>query len=187
MARSRAAVADDPRAEQRRGFLVAEHLGHGVGVRLVDDGVLGVAAVEVPTGEARRETEVLAPGGAEAARAARVREPGHADAVAHSPPLRARSEPVDDADDLVAGRDAGTVRRQITLGHVEVGAADAADAHAHPDLARRRLGDILVHPYQRPVVDGAGSFDLPRQHGGGGAHCVQRRCDGTVGRQGGCP
>ena len=170
---SQRAVADDPRAEKGRRFPVRERVGQRVGVRLVDDRVLGVAAVDVPAGEARREAEVLASGGAEATRAARVRKPWHADAVTQSPPQRARSELVDDADDLVARRDAGAVHRQVTLGHVEVGAADAADTHAQPDLARRRFGDFLVDPHQRAAVDRAGSFDLPRQHRGG-AHVVQR-------------
>ena len=45
---------------------------------------------------------------------------------------------VDDADDLVARDDAGVLRRQITLGEVQIGAAHTARVHADPNLARGR-------------------------------------------------
>ncbi len=145
-------VADDPGAQQRCDLLVAEPLGQGVGVRLLDDRVLRVPAVDVPAGEARGEAQVLAAGHAEAARAAGVRQPGHPDAVALAPAGGAGPEPVDDADDLVPGRDAPVTRREVSFGQVEVRPADAAHAHAHADLSGTGLRHGLVDPQQRAAL-----------------------------------
>ena len=98
-------VADDARAQQRRGLDVVERVGQRVGVVLVDHGVLGVAAVEVPAGEARVDAEVLAPDRQKrqmpqvwASQGTPMRSPSR---------QRVRSGPslVDDAHDLVPGRD----------------------------------------------------------------------------------
>ena len=121
-------VADDPGAQQRCDLLVAEPLGQGVGVRLLDDRVLRIPAVDVPAGEARGEAQVLAAGDAEPARAAGVGQPGHPDAIALAPAGGAGPEPVDDADHLVPRRHASVTRREVPFGQVEVRPADAAHA-----------------------------------------------------------
>ncbi len=100
--------------------------GSGVGVALVDDGQLGVAAVGVPSGERRVDAEVLVAAPAEPAPAARVAQPGDADPLADVEPRRSRPASLDGADDLVAGHDPWPVRREVALGEVQVGAADAA-------------------------------------------------------------
>ncbi len=76
------AVADEPRAEQRRSLLVRIAGGNREAVALVGDGELRVAAVEVVAGEAGAVAEVLAPCEAEPALAARPPEPRDADPVA---------------------------------------------------------------------------------------------------------
>ena len=89
------AVADQPRAEQRRRLEVAEPVGDREAEALVGDDPLGVAAVDVVAGEARAVAEVLAAARAEAALAARPAEPGHAEPAAV----------LGLADDLVAGHE----------------------------------------------------------------------------------
>ncbi len=84
-------IADDARAEQRCGFDVVEGVGQRVGVGLVHQRVLGVAAVDVPPGETRVDAEVLASAHTEPAHATRVGQPGDADAVAYLPARDAAS------------------------------------------------------------------------------------------------
>ena len=160
-------VADDPGTEQRRGLQIVEFRRQRVGVGLVDDGVLRVAPVDVPAGEARVGAEVLATGHAEAADAAGVGQPGHPDPVAHPPPGAAGPQPVDHADDLVARRHPGTARCEVALGQVEVRPAHAARPDAHPDLAWAGLGDGPLDAHQRVAMDRAGPVDHPCLHHGG--------------------
>ena len=157
-------VADDPGAEQRCDLLVAETLGQGVGVRLLDDRVLRIPTVDVPAGEARREAQVLAAGQAEPARPAGMGQPRHPDAIALAPAGGAGPEPVDDTDHLVPRRHARVTRREVPFGQVEVRPADAAHAHAHADLSGPGFRNGLVDPQQRAALDGAGAIDHPRLH-----------------------
>src|SRR5262249_47538305 len=75
------AIADEAGAEKRRRLFVRVARGDGKAVALVGEGVLGVAAVDLVSREPRALAEVLAVRQAEAARAARPPEPGHADPV----------------------------------------------------------------------------------------------------------
>ena len=76
----------------------------------------------VPAGEERVGTEILASLTAVRAETAVLTKPGDADAVAERKAAAPRAKALDDADDLVAGHDKGMLRREITLGHVQVGA-----------------------------------------------------------------
>ena len=78
------AVADEPRAQQRRGLEVRVAVGDREAEALVGDRVLGEAAVEVAAGEARAVAQVLAARAAVAARAAGPAQPRHADALARA-------------------------------------------------------------------------------------------------------
>ena len=145
------AVADQPRAEQRRRLQVAEPLGDREAEALVGDDPLGVAAVEVVAREARAVAEVLAAARAEAALAARPAEPRHAE-----PPAVAGL-----ADDLVARHERQLRSRELAVDHVQVGAADAAGADAEKHLARGGLGALeLGRPQPR-----AGRLEHHRPHG----------------------
>ena len=75
-------VADQPSAEQWRGFEIAVSRGDREAETRVGDGLFRVAAVDLIPGEARPGTEVFASGKAERARSAGPAEPGHADPVA---------------------------------------------------------------------------------------------------------
>ena len=76
------AVADQAAAQQRRRLLGREVVGQRQAEALVGDGQLGVAAVDVASGEARVDAQVLAVGAAVAALAVGVAEPRNADAAA---------------------------------------------------------------------------------------------------------
>ena len=95
-------------------------------------------------------------------------QPGDADALAEREARRTGAEGVDHADDLVAGHDAAAARREVALGEVEVGATDAADGHAHADLARARFGNGSHGRDEGMAVDGTGRCHLPGVHAGQG-------------------
>ena len=133
------AVADQPRAEERGGFEVAEPVGNREAEALVGDDPLGVAAVDVVAGEAGAVAEVLPAARAEAALAARPAEPGHAEPAAV----------LGLADDLVAGHERQLRTRELAVDDVQVGAADAAGADAEQQLPRRRLGPLELRRPQR--------------------------------------
>ncbi len=156
--------ADDPRAQQGRRFDIVVHLREGVGVRLVDDEILGIAAVDVPAGEEGRDAEILAIAPAEPTHAARAREPRHADAVAERETTRAVTQLLDGPDGFVTGHDVAPLRRQVAFGEVQVGAAHAARMHAHSHLtgSGHRVGP--VDELERAVVDRPRIGHYPRAH-----------------------
>ena len=81
-------------------MLVVEHLRNGVGVALVDDGVLRVAAVVVPTREARRHAQVLVVATTEAADPAGPPKPRDPHPVAHGEAVAPLAQGIDGANDL---------------------------------------------------------------------------------------
>ena len=162
------AVPDDPGAQEGRRLLVVERIGQRVRVGLVDDRELRVAPVVVPPGEARGHAQVLVPSSAEPAGTAGVAEPRDADAIAQGETGRTDAARHHAADDLVAGHDRRPAGREVALGHVQIGAADAAHGHLHQHLGRRRFGHGALDRPQGPAIDGARLLDRPRPH----APCV---------------
>ena len=67
-------------------------------------------------------------------------QPGDADAIADGEAAAVRTEPVDDADDLMAGDDRQPRRRQLAFDDVQVGATNGADVDAHADLLGAGIG-----------------------------------------------
>ena len=104
--RTQRAVPDDPGAQQRRGLVVVVLVGERIGVALVHDRHLCVAAVGVPAGVAGSGAEVLVAPQAEPARAAGMPQPRDADPVADGEPRRAVARARRHADHLVPGHDA---------------------------------------------------------------------------------
>ena len=125
---------------------------------------LGVAAVAVIPGVDRIPAQVLAPGDAMAARAARAPQPGDADAVSRPVPAHAGSECIHYPDDLVTGDQRQVRRPQIPFDHMQIGTADAARGHADPDLAGTGLGRRDVDPAEGPGLDRRLLFDAEGQH-----------------------
>jgi len=160
-------VADDAGAQQWRGRLVVEGGGEAVGVGLVDHGVLGVAAVGVPAGEAGIGAEVLGSPAAPPAPAAGAAQPGDTGPLPEGEAAGTLPPGVDHADDLVAGNDPGPAGGQIPFGQVQVGAAHAAGHHLEADLARPRSGDGPLDGPQRPGVDRPRLDDGPGPHAAG--------------------
>jgi hypothetical protein len=69
------------------------------------------------------------------------------------------------ADHLVAGGHAGPVRRQVALGHVQVGAADTAGQDAQQQLAWSWPRDLVIGVQaQRVTADRPGLLHMPRTH-----------------------
>ena len=100
----------------------------------------GVAAVAGVAGELGMVAEILAAVVAIEAMPAGVREPGNADPLADREAFDAGAEPLDEADDLVAGNDRQPLVRQLAVDDVQIGAADAAGLDADQQLRRPRRG-----------------------------------------------
>ena len=154
--RTERAIADQSRAQQRRSLDVAERAVDGKAEPRVGDGVLGVATVDVIAGESRAVAQILAPGRAVPARAARPAEPGDADAFPDADRLHPGSGLDHLTDDLVA-RDQRQLRMgQLAVDHVQVGAAQAARADLDQHLSTRGLrrgGSALAQSATRRVED----------------------------------
>ena len=125
------AIADQAGAQEGSCLETGIALGKCQAKTFIDDGVLGIAAVQVVAGEPRVVTEVLAAGTAEPAVAVRPAEPGNPDA-----PILAD----DSSDDLVAEHERQLRVRQLAVEDVEVGPADAAGLHPDEQLPRPRRG-----------------------------------------------
>jgi len=139
------AVADQPRAEQRRGIEIRIALGQCETVARVRDGKFRVAAVDLVAREARFRAEILATASAVAAMSARAPEPWHADASADGVLGDAGAALDDCADDLVTRNYRHLRVGQLAFDEVKIGAADAAGADSDQHLpgswrrARQRL------------------------------------------------
>ena len=157
-------VADDARAQEGGRLLVGEGRRDDVGEGLVDHQVLGVPAVEVPAGEAGVEAQVLPARHTEAAHPAGVGQPRDAHPVARREAGAPVARPVDHAHHLVARDHQVAGGRQVPLGQVEVGPADAAHRDPDPDLARTRLGDRTLHPGEGSRGHRPGDVDRPCLH-----------------------
>src|SRR5262249_48925141 len=107
--------ADDPRAEQRRGLFVAEGFGNRVDEIRLRHGVLGVTAVDQPSGERRVLAEILFALAAVFAHAVSLMQPWNANAVAGLRSRHACSDLLDAPDDLMAGNDGQNLSRQFAF------------------------------------------------------------------------
>jgi len=156
------AIADQPRAEERRRLDIGKGLGDGKAeISAGDDGV-GVAPVAGPPGEGRRVAQVFGARKAIAAPAAGLAEPGDAPAVADGDALDARPHRIHTPDDLMAGNERAASLGQVAIDHMKVGAADAAGADPQPQLARGRLGIGASFRAQA----GPGMIEHHREHRG---------------------
>ena len=97
------AIADDPGAQQRRGFLIAQPLRQAVGEILAHDRVLGVSAVMILSGEAGVGAEVFVAAPAIDAGAAGLAQPRDSDPLAGLETIRAGTASLNHADHLMPG------------------------------------------------------------------------------------
>ena len=153
--------ADDAGAQQRRQFGVRVAVRQAVGEVGRRDGVLGVPAVGVPARVARVRAEVLGPAPAVPALPAGVAQPGDAGQITLGPAGHAGADRGHLPDDLVAGHDLRPVRREVTLDHVQVGAADRAGPHPQPESRPGRAPARAGAPgAAAPVAIGPGCSTL---------------------------
>ena len=131
------------------------------------DRVLGIAAVSIPTGEARGDAEIFRLSPAKPARSVCRAEPRNADPLAEGKAPGSRALYIDHADHFVAGDDGGTVRRKVTFGEMQIGPAHATGGYLHPDLAGARSRDGPFDRFERMGVDRPRLDDGPAAHGPG--------------------
>jgi hypothetical protein len=97
--------------------------------------------------------------------AARLAEPCDTDAHARGGKTRAFGATSDHrSDDLVAGNNSRMARRQVALGDVEVGAANAAGLDTDENLTRSRFGVWKLDRAQRIGFDRRGRVYSHRFH-----------------------
>jgi hypothetical protein len=89
---------------------------------------LGIAAVGVPTGEGRREAEVLGALAAEPAYPAGACQPRCPYPFAELEPGASGPKPHNLTDYLMAGNPSDAAGRQVSFGEMKIGAADTAGA-----------------------------------------------------------
>ena len=123
-------IADQAGAQERRDLQISVLVGKPQAETLVRDRVLGVTTVRVVSGESGFVAQVFAAGAAVAAVAVGPAEPRNPD-----PPL------ISDGcrDDLVTEYERQFRARQLAVGDVQVGAANATRTDAHEQLARTGL------------------------------------------------
>src|SRR5256714_15694329 len=115
------AVADQAGAEQRSGMQVVIALGQRKTKAFVGHAKLGIAPVDVITGEARVDAKVLETAAAESAALVDRAKPGDPDAVTGREPLRALARCLHPTDDHVADHERELGFAQLTVDDVEVG------------------------------------------------------------------
>ena len=120
-------------------MLIVKRFWDGVGVILWNDGVVGVAAVLIPAGEAGVSAKVFIAANAEAASPARSPEPCDSGAVANLKAPGAFAQRVHGPNHLVPGDDARPPQRKVSLNDMEVGATNAACPHPKTDRTALRL------------------------------------------------
>ena len=140
-------VTDESGAEKRRCLKIRISFGDGETVTGIGDRTLGEAAVDLVTGKACPFAEVLAPGEAMFAGAAREAEPGHA----HPCPARKAWRPARKrhlgehlTHDLVTWHDGQLRVGKLAVDEVKVGPANGAGVHAQEHLTSvgRRVGSF---------------------------------------------
>src|SRR6188508_138329 len=99
------AIADDAGAEQGSEVFIINADRQRVAEGFVNEAEIGVAAVGVPSGEGWRSAQVLRAAAAKSTAAVSAAKPRDTDTVADSKSGGVLTEPIDDADDLMARRD----------------------------------------------------------------------------------
>jgi hypothetical protein len=158
-------VADDAGAQERRGLEVGKSLRDRVAEIRRHPDALGEAPVPGPACEVGIFAKILPVGAAETAGAAGAVEPGRADPLAGPDAGGARAAFEHPADDLMPGNDGQAPRRQVALDHVQIGAADPADADAKQHLAGAGTGFGKLAQHERRRLDRGLAIENPGAHG----------------------
>src|SRR5688572_12639654 len=143
--------ADNPRAQQRRGFLVAETLGDGIDEIGRRDYLLRIAPVDQPACKVRLFAQILFAVPAIIANPAGSMQPGDADSIADLVVRDGHADFPDSADHLMAGDDREDRSRQFAFDDVEVRPAYAADADLDERLGGPHARRLDLHDFERSV------------------------------------
>jgi hypothetical protein len=157
-------IADDARAEKRRGLGIAEDRRNRVREALRHHRVVGEAAVGVIAAELGMLAEVLASALTRLAESTGVAQPRDAHTVAGLEAPCARAPALDSTDDLMARHDRWPDERELALDDVQIGAAHAARADADQDLAGFRRWRRSSFETKRSGLDGRRSGKDERPH-----------------------
>jgi hypothetical protein len=157
-------IADDAGAQQRRRGDLVEPIGQPVAEPFVDTAVIGVSAVEVPTGEAGRFAQVLLASAAEPTAAVRTGEPRDADMITNSEAGAVLAYFVDNANDLVTWHHARAPRGQIALSEVKICSAHPTTENAEANLAGRWMRIGQLDKPKGLAGDGPRCVDYPGSH-----------------------
>jgi hypothetical protein len=134
-------IADETRAEQRRRLGIAVAIGECETESCVGDCELRVAAMDVIAGEAGVGAKIFVTGAAVRAYAAGMSQPGDAHSLPDAKGSHSGAGCCDLANDLVAGRHREDALGEVTVGHMQIGSADAAGANTDKHLIGVGIGD----------------------------------------------
>jgi hypothetical protein len=169
---------------------VRESTRKWVGEVLPHDTILGVAPMNVITGEAGLIAEVFAVPQAVGTCAIGRGEPGNSYAIACLEIVNTGTEGIDQANDLMSGNDGDFGKRQVTLHDVKVGVANGTTSDPDANFAETRFLSRKFGQTQRRVVSGFRGLEQQGAHLlilVWRAHSCARLCvSGTSGGQG-CP
>src|SRR3569832_2241409 len=146
------AIANQPGAQERCCFYIAETGRDRKTIALMRDGIFRIAAIDLIAGEPRPVAKIFASAAAESTFAARPAQPGHAHAHAHLEGLHLFTEPLERADDFMSGNKRGLWIGELAIDHVQIGATDAASMDANDNFVRSGICDRarLVEPERLP-------------------------------------
>ncbi len=126
-----------PAHNRRRRVHVIERLRNRINVIGWSDHILGVAAIDVISGEERVLAQILRAAQAVLACLIGPVQPGQSDAIAFAMILHAASDCIDDSDDLMAWDNRPLVLRKFAFHRVQVGMAQRATIHTNAHLSCR--------------------------------------------------
>jgi hypothetical protein len=144
--------------------LIVEAIGQRVSEVFVNHSELRVAAVVVPSGEARLHAQVFVASFAVAATAASPSQPRDANSIPRLESGGVRAEFVDNPYHFVAGDHMWLVNLQIALGDVQIGSTHSTCPHAHADFPGARVRRVPPNEMEAALADRTGLGHLPRAH-----------------------
>ena len=146
--------ADQPGTQQRRQVNGVAGFAQWKGKARIRDRGGRKPAVARIAGEQRRIAQIFAPAATEPADPAGMTEPRYPDTIADRQPVNPRPDCIDPPDHFMPRHDRRIGVGQFAIDHVQIGAADAARQHLHPDftMARQAIGQIGPHQWRARVI-----------------------------------
>src|SRR5579859_992856 len=159
------AEADDPGAEQRSSLKIFEAGRNGIDELLRRNNVFRVSTLRGVAGEQSVHAKVLMPARAILARAVSTMQPGYANSRTRSVFPGVGPAANHSSYDLMAGNNAGQLRRKLAFHHMQVGSADSTGQHLDQYLVWAGFRNGNVFADKRTAVSRCGSFERESSHG----------------------